>query len=121
MKANIKRLNYSQEEDNIILREIQKNPENLTEAFESASDKITLLGLRKCNEHNVRQRYYTNLRDKYPIFTLEGGKDTISNTKIVQKGSKFIRVTEKRSAARLAREYKKLSAQEKINFQVLIK
>ena len=103
--------NYSAEEDNIIIEHVLEQPENLKEAFRKAAVVLD----------SVQQTYYNRLRKQYPIFTLEGRDQSLSNTKVISRRTKTIYTVENPTVAQLARQYNKLTSKQKQDFQVLIK
>ena len=113
--------NYSAEEDNIIIKHVLEQPENLKEAFRKAAEELIERGRETTSKKSVCAIYYTKLRNKYPMFTLEGRDQSLSNTKAVQRDSKVVRIVENPTVAQLARQYNKLTSKQKQDFQVLIK
>ena len=112
---------FTLEEENIVIEHIRKNSHNLQQAFELAAEELIERGRETTSKESVCAIYYTKLRNKYPMFTLEGRDQSFSNTKAVQRDSKVVRIVENPTVAQLARQYNNLSIKQKQDFQVLIK
>lgn len=112
---------YTKEEDSIIIENVLKHPQNLSEAFRQAAAELVKSGRKTASYTSVDFVYYNRLRKQYPIFTLEGRDQSLSNTKVVRKGTKTIYAVENPTVAQLARQYNKLTSKQKQDFQVLIK
>ena len=113
--------NYSAEEDNIIIEHVLEQPENLREAFRKAAVVLEENGRKTASFDSVQQTYYNRIRKQYPIFTLEGRDQSLSNTKVISRRTKTIYAVENPTVAQLARQYNKLTSKQKQDFQVLIK
>ena len=112
---------YTKEEDSIIIENVLKHPQNLSEAFRQAAAELVKSGRKTASYTSVDFVYYNRLRKQYPIFTLEGRDQSFSNTKIISSRTKTIYAVENPTVAQLARQYNKLTSKQKQDFQVLIK
>lgn len=77
---------YTKKENQIILNEVKKCPENLSKAFAIASTKIQDENI---TEQKISGHYYMSLRHKYvknPLFMIFSNRKSIKNTKTVMRG-----------------------------------
>lgn len=77
---------YTKKEDQIILNEVKKCPENLSKAFAIASTKIQD---KNITEGRIAGHYYMSLRHKYvknPLFMIFSNRKGIKNTKNMMRG-----------------------------------
>ena len=109
------------EENALILECVKSNPENLREAFRKAAVVLEENGRKTTSFGSVQKTYYSRLRKQFPIFTLEGRDQSLSNTKVISRRTKTIYAVENPTVAQLARQYNKLTSKQKQDFQVLIK
>ena len=71
---------FTKQEDEIIKREVRKSPENLSNAFRIAADKIGV------PFDVVNYRYYRHLRNKGVCFATISNSKLLPNTKRVNSG-----------------------------------
>lgn len=77
---------YTKKEDQIILNEVRKCPENLAKAFAIASTKIQD---KNITEGRIAGHYYMSLRHKCvknPLFMIFSNRKGIKNTKNMMRG-----------------------------------
>lgn len=81
---------YTKQEDQIILNEVKKCPENLAKAFAIASTKIQGEDI---TEKKISGHYYMTMRHtcvKNPLFMLLSNRKGIKNTKNIKRNT-FLR------------------------------
>lgn len=81
---------YTKQEDQIILNEVRKCPENLAKAFAIASTKIQG---KDITEKKISGHYYMTMRHKCvknPLFMLLSNRKGIKNTKNIKRNT-FLR------------------------------
>lgn len=81
---------YTKKEDQIILNEVKKYPENLAKAFAIASTKIQG---KDITEQKIAGHYYMTVRHKCvknPLFMLFSNRKGIKNTKNIKRNT-FLR------------------------------
>lgn len=84
MKQTAKNSWSNPERIKIVSQEIQKSPDNLTNAFRKISEKLGI------SEVAVSQAWYTKLRRDFPQFATGSGKNVVINGKNTIKKDKSL-------------------------------